>query len=139
MCREVCTKVTEKKGQMLGTAEEPIQRDKAQFAGNRKYNRGRLLQGNRVPQSQDSDALLENNRNHVRRIDGLRVFGLKQGLDCHYFYVNHRDKETLVPIITRECAQGSVIHSDKWPVYSTLKSKSISTQYFLLPLQSVTW
>jgi hypothetical protein len=30
--------------------------------------------------------------------------------------------ETLVPIITRECAQGSVIHSDEWPAYSTLKS-----------------
>ena len=28
MCREVCTKVIGKKGQMLGTAEEPIQIDK---------------------------------------------------------------------------------------------------------------
>jgi len=64
MCREVCTKVTEKKGQMLDTAEEPIQIDEARFAGKRKYNRGRLLQGNRTPQSEDSDALLENNRNH---------------------------------------------------------------------------
>jgi len=27
-----------------------------------------------------------------------------------------------VPIITRECAQGSVIHSDEWPAYSTIKS-----------------
>jgi hypothetical protein len=27
-----------------------------------------------------------------------------------------------VPIITREYAQGSVIHSDEWPAYSTLKS-----------------
>jgi hypothetical protein len=49
-------------------------------------------------------------------------FGLKQGFDCRYFYVNCRDKETLVPIITQECAQGSVIHSDEWPGYSTLKS-----------------
>jgi len=112
MCWEVCTKVIENKGQMLGTAEEQIQIDEAQFAGKRKYNRGRLLKGNRVPQSEDSDALLENNRNHSRRIDGPWVFGLKQGLDCRYFYVNHRDKETLVSIITRECAQGSVINSD---------------------------
>jgi len=114
-------KVIEKKGQMLGTAEQPIQIDEARSAGKRKYNHGRLLQGNRVPQSEDSDALLENNRNYGRRIDGLWVFGLKQGLDCRYFYVNRRDKETLVPIITRECAQGLVIHSNEWPAYSTLK------------------
>jgi len=122
MCREVCTKAIEKKGQMLGTAEEPIQIDEARFAGKRKYNRGRLLQGKRVPQSEDSDALLENNRNYGRIIDGPWVFGLKQGLDCRYFYINHRDKETLVPIIIRECAQRSVIHSDEWLAYSILKS-----------------
>jgi hypothetical protein len=73
-------KVIEKKGQMLGTAKEPIQRDKARFAGKRKYNRGRLLRGNCAPQSEDSDALLENNRNHGRRIDGPWVFGLKHFL-----------------------------------------------------------
>jgi hypothetical protein len=103
----------EKKGQMLGTAEEPIQIDEARFAGKRKYNRVTLLQGNCVPQSEDSDALLENNRYHGRRIDGPRVFGLKQGLDCRYFYVNRRNKETLVLISTRECAQVSVIHCDE--------------------------
>jgi hypothetical protein len=30
--------------------------------------------------------------------------------------------KTLVSIITQECAQGSVIHSNEWPAYSTLKS-----------------
>jgi hypothetical protein len=122
MCREVCTKVIESKGQILGTTEEPIQIDEARFAGKCKYNRGRLLKGNRISQLKDSDALLENNRNHGRRTDGPWVFGLKQGLDCRYFYVNRRDKETLVSIITRECAQGSAIHFDVWPAYSTLKS-----------------
>jgi hypothetical protein len=86
----------------VGTAEEPIQIDEARFAGKRKYNRSRLLKGNRVPQSEDSDALLENNRNHGRRIDGPWIFGSKKGLDCHYFYVNRRDEEALVSIITRE-------------------------------------
>ena len=76
MCREVCMKVIENKGQMLGTGEEPIQIDEARFARKRKYNRGRLLKGNRVPQSEDIDALLEHNRNHGRRIDGPWVFGL---------------------------------------------------------------
>jgi hypothetical protein len=75
-------KVIEKKGQTLGTIQEPIQIDEARFAWKRKYNRGRLLQGNRALQSEDSDALLENNRNHGRRIDCPWVFGLKQGLDC---------------------------------------------------------
>jgi hypothetical protein len=70
MCWEVCTKVIEKKVKMLGTAEEPIQIDEARFAGKRKYNRGRLLQGNRAPQSEDSDAPLKKGRNHGRRIDG---------------------------------------------------------------------
>ena len=36
--------------------------------------------------------------------------------------MHRRDKETFVPIITRECAQGSVIHSNEWPAYSILKS-----------------
>ena len=76
---------------MLGITE-PIQIDEACFAGKRKYNRGRLLRGNRVPQSEHSDALLENNRNHGSRIDGPWVFGLKQGLACRYFYVKRRDK-----------------------------------------------
>ena len=76
---------------MLGITE-PIQIDEACFAGKRKYNRGRLLRRNRVPQLEDSDAPLENNRNHGSRIDGPWVFGLKQGLACRYFYVKRRDK-----------------------------------------------
>jgi hypothetical protein len=70
MCREVCTKVIEKKGQMPSTAEEPIQIDEAQFAGKCKYNCGRLLHSNRSPELEDSDALLENKRNHGKRMDG---------------------------------------------------------------------
>ena len=62
------------------------QTDEARFAEKRKYNRGRLLMGNTVTKSEDSAAaLLETNRNHGRRIDGLWVFGLKQSLDYRYF------------------------------------------------------
>jgi hypothetical protein len=89
MCREVCTKVIERRGKVLGTAEEPIQIDEARFAGKHKYNRGRLPQGNRAPQSEDSDVPLKNNRNHGRRIDDPWVFGLKQVLDCRYYYIIH--------------------------------------------------
>ena len=122
MCREVCTVIVsvQNRGQMIGTEEEPVQIDEARFAGRRKYNRGRLLEGDRAPNSSDSDAEVANNRNHGRRIDGPWVFGLKKGLDCRYFYVLRRDRATLIPLIQREVAQGSVIHSDEWPAYSNL-------------------
>jgi len=55
-----------------------------------------------------------NNQNHGARVDGPWVFGLKNGNDCHYFYVHRRDRETLLPIIERECEAGSEIHSDEW-------------------------
>ncbi|XP_068250359.1 myosin heavy chain, clone 203-like [Palaemon carinicauda] len=86
------------------------------------YNRGTLLQGNLDPESTDSEAEIENNRNQGNRIDGPWVFGLKKGLDCRYSYVDRRDRNTILPIIIRECEQESVIHSDEWPAYSTLNS-----------------
>ena len=92
---------------MVGTAEEPLQIDEARFAGRRKYSRGRMLQGDQAPDSIDSEADVENNRNHGRRIDGPWVFGLKKGDDCRYFYVQKRDKDTLIPIILREVEENS--------------------------------
>ena len=65
----------------------PIQIDKARFAGRRKYNRGRLLAGDAPPNDEDEDAVVVNARNHGARIDGPWVFGLRQGNDCRYFYV----------------------------------------------------
>ena len=37
--------------------------------------------------------------------------------DCRYFYVEKRDKDTLIPIIQREVEENSVIHSDEWRAY----------------------
>ena len=45
---------------------------------------------------------------------------MKKGDDCRYFYVQKRDKDTLIPIILREVEENSVIHSDEWPSYSNL-------------------
>lgn len=67
----------EARGQMVGTEEQPVQIDEARFAGRRKYNRGRMLQGDRPPAQVDSDADVENNRNHGQREDGPWVFGMK--------------------------------------------------------------
>lgn len=124
MCRKVCTSMCSvaTKGQMTGTSTDPIQIDEARFAGRRKYNRGRLLLGDQHPESEESDASVENHRNHGARVDGPWVFGLKKGNDLRYFYVQRRDRATLLPIIQRQCTHGSHIHSDEWPAYSTLKT-----------------
>jgi len=52
------------------------------------------------------------------RIDGPWVLGLKQGSDCHYFWVEWRDRNTLIPINEREYVEGLVIHSYELPPYS---------------------
>lgn len=44
-----------------------------------------MLNGNELPELEDSEAEVEKNRNHGCRTDGPWVFGLKQGIDCHYF------------------------------------------------------
>jgi len=50
------------------------------------------------------------------------VFRLEQGSDCRYCCVERRDRNILILIIERECAHGSVIHSDEWPPYSNLNA-----------------
>lgn len=120
MCREVCTSIVEGREPMVGTIEDPIQIDESRFAGRRKYNRGRLLQGDQRPRQRDLAALVLNNRNHGNRVDGPWVFGLIQGNDCRYFWVERRNKATLLPIIQRECAPGSHITSDEWKAYDCL-------------------
>jgi hypothetical protein len=107
---------------MVGTEIDPIQIDDARFSGKRKYNRGRLLNGDQPPSSKDSDVDVQNGRNHGQRVDGPWVFGLKKGSDCRYFYVLRRDKNTLLPIVKRECEADSVIHSDEWAAYRCLNS-----------------
>jgi hypothetical protein len=44
----------------------------------------------------------------------------KKGSDCRYFCVLQRDKNTLLPIIQRECEADSVIQSDQWAAYRCL-------------------
>lgn len=122
MCREVCSGMLRRRPQLLGTASEPIQIDEARFAGRRKYNRGRMLQGDSPAEDRDNHVVIANQRNHGNRIDGPWVFGLKKGTDLRYFYVERRDRDTLLPIIQRECAPESVIHSDEWPAYTTLRN-----------------
>lgn len=120
-CREVCSRMVsvDRRGQMFGTIEVPVQIDESRFAGRRKYNRGRILAGDAAPDEEDPENV-RNNRNHGRRIDGPWVFGLCKGSDVRYFYVQKRDAATLIPILQREVANGSTIHSDEWPAYRRL-------------------
>lgn len=39
------------RGHMVGTEEEPVHTDETCFAGRREYNRGRMLRGDRPPNS----------------------------------------------------------------------------------------
>ena len=87
---------------MVGANDNLIQIDEVKFAGRRKYNRERMLNGDNAPLSHGSDADAQNNRNCGRRIDGPWVSGLKQGSDCSYFYVERREGNTLLPIIEGE-------------------------------------
>ena len=84
----------EKRGKMKGTESSPVQIDEARFAGHRKYNKARMLDGDHEPEEEDEEEIVENNRNHGRRIDETWKFGLIQGRDVRYFYVERRHAET---------------------------------------------
>ncbi|MPC33493.1 hypothetical protein E2C01_026845 [Portunus trituberculatus] len=118
LCCEVCSEIVSvnRRGQMVGTVDNPVQIDEGYFAGRQKYNRGRFLQGYNAAEKEDPDPV-QNNRTHGRRIDGRWVFGLKKGMDLRLFVVEKRDSATLEPIIKRKVAPGSVIHSNEWPAY----------------------
>ena len=57
MCREVCSSIVSvnRRGQMVETAVNPVERDEARFARRRKYNRGRLLNRDERAESTDSE------------------------------------------------------------------------------------
>ena len=57
MCREVCSSIVSvnRRGQMVETAVNPVERDEVGFAGRRKYNRGRLHNPNERAESTDSE------------------------------------------------------------------------------------
>lgn len=120
-CRAVCTDVLADRGKMVATDAQPIQIDAARYAGRRKYNRGRILEGDAPSNSNDEEADILNMRNHGARIDGLLIFGLRYDNDCLYFVVERRDKD-----IKRESERGSVIHSDEWRAYSSLTTEGFS-------------
>jgi len=92
------------------------------FAGKRKYHQRRILQGDQLVEFENSEAKVENQRNYGEKVDGSWVFGLKQGTDCWYLWVQRRDRDTLIPMIQCEYPPQSVVHSDEWAAYRCLRS-----------------
>ena len=68
--------------------------------------------------NEDEKVHAASGRIYGRHMDSPWVFGLNQGNDCRYFWVEQRDKATLLPIFERECAPCLVINSDKWLAYT---------------------
>ncbi len=82
------------RGKMVSIKEESVQINEARFAGNRKYKRGKIRQDH-VPESNDSEAEVENNPNHGRRVDGSWILGVKKGGDWRYCDAHTTNPETL--------------------------------------------
>ena len=122
-CREVCSCVVSSscRGQLVGTDEKPIQIDVTKFTVRRKPPRVKKLSPTTIgPKAEENGANPVKKKKRERRVGDPWVFGVKQGSESRFFYVKNCDKETLVPIIKRECKIGSVIHSDDLPAYYEL-------------------
>lgn len=87
----------------MGGPNDIVEIDESLFRGRRKYNRGRLLLGD-------------------RRGEGPWVLGiyLVRTGETRMFLVERRDRATLEPLICRHVAAGSVIHTDEWAGYANL-------------------
>ena len=72
MCVEASCNIVQEAKLLIDS--NPIQIDEARFTRKRKYNHGRMLNGDTAPISEDSDADVQNNRNHGCQIDGPWVF-----------------------------------------------------------------
>ena len=95
----------------MGGVGQVVQIDESLFRGRRKYNRGRVLQGDGVPGRRPN--------NHGQRVEGPWVFGLLlvESGELRLFRVEHRDAGTLLPIIVANVAPGTTIWSDEWAAY----------------------
>lgn len=106
--RQICGEVISYQGKLKGTDADPIKINESEFAGEKKY-RKRKLNGAKPSTNED--------------IDRPWVFGLGQNTKCRYFHVKRRDRDTILPIIQRECEPGSVIYSEKSPPFGNLNKE----------------
>jgi len=102
----------------MGGPGEIVQIDESFMRGRRKYNRGRMLQGNRVPPAR---------RNYGKQVVGPWVFGMvwkkpDGTVEKRFFHVLRRNRATLRPIIERHVAGGTTVMSDEWKAYRGLQT-----------------
>lgn len=97
--REVCITIIKTENEQIGGVGREIEIDESKF-GKRKYHRG-------------------------KRVDGVWVFGgiERASKKCFFEIVEDRSAATLVPIIKRYVKPGSIILSDCWKAYSSLKEE----------------
>lgn len=113
--REVCQRELNDAAPMAGPGEN-VQIDETLLRGKRKYNRGRILLGNRVPPAR---------KNYGKKVVGPWVFGMiwkqRDGTqELRMFHVLRRDEATLRALIQRNVAPGTTITSDKWRAYRNI-------------------
>lgn len=137
LMREVCSHSLEAEPKMVGTIENPIQIDESFFSGRRKYNRGRLLQGNRAqPETENPDAQDWGDEDPVND-DGTQnaiygaddpswawVLGIYSNKnEVRFLRVRDRTMETLTEVIEKYVESGSVIVTDMWGGYNGLTAR----------------
>lgn len=95
--RETCTTIVMESSDKIGGQDVHVEIDESKF-GKRKYYRG-------------------------HRVEGQWIFGGRETKDTSKVFmvpVANRKKTTLLPLIEKWIAKGSVIHSDCWKAYSDI-------------------
>lgn len=126
-----------------GTSEGPVQIDESYFRCRLKYNRGRLLNGNRTNSSKvemqelesTDEEYYDDNRPIIGQtsmdnpIMGSWVLGLyRSKTEKRFVYIPDRSSATLIPIRQRVVAEGSVISTDEWRAYRRLRDLQYTHQ-----------
>ena len=110
-CRQVCSLALKVLPKLSGTYGKPFQIDESYFSGRRKYGRGRLLQGDRS----------NTYSNDGKRTNGPWVVGFYiDDSNVRFAEVPNRNGETLMQIIKKFVADGSVVVTDQWAGYNRL-------------------
>ena len=94
--RDICAHYFIDHPAIIGGPGVKVEIDESKF-GNRKYNRGRQVEGHWV-------------FGGTERITG----------ECFLVEVDHRDAATLLPLIQKHIRPGSIIYSNEWKAYSRI-------------------
>lgn len=131
MCRRVCTATLDLQPKFVGTHESPVQIDESYFSGKRKYNRGRMMEGDHrtdfeeigdwnSEQYDDDDEPADFGKDSSEWKWVVGIYSSSQNV--RFFRVRNRKKETLMSLITKYVAPGSVISTDEFTSYKALSS-----------------